>query len=121
MKEDKKLKYYAMYYDWNDHEVGYTNVLRSEIIESLSKMVKKGANRHALRERLVSLFKYYYWSKSEYEILVNSLSNREEHIRKIDIWFQLEPNVDVILDYILTSICPRKFKRGDFSDESNRV
>lgn len=119
--EKKEPKFYVMYYDWNGRKVKRANIIRQEIIEDLQKRVKKGAKRGELLNRLVSLLKYYYWSKAEYEIMVGDLFCKSGELEKIDVWFQLEPNVDLILDIILEYICPRKFKRGDFSDESIRI
>lgn len=121
MNNTKKPTFYAIRYSWNDHRIKPMNVISTTIIDDLKKKVKKGAKRSELKERLISLLKHYYWSKAEHEIMAGDLFCKREELEKIDIWFQLEPNVDLILDIILEYICPRKFKRGDFSDESNRV
>ena len=48
---------------------------------------------------------YYYWSKSECEIQVAGLlAEKEEEFKKIDIWYQLEPNLDIITDYIIKTL-----------------
>lgn len=115
----KELKFYAMVYNWNSHKIEHTNVIRKDILTPLEKMIKKKATRTELKCRLESLLKYYYWSRAEYEIMAGDLFCNPDELEKIDVWFQLEPNIDLILDIILEYICPRKFKRGDFSDESN--
>lgn len=117
MSNTKKPAFYAIHYSWNDRRVKPMNVISTAIIDELKKKIKKGAKRNELKERLISLFKYYYWSKAEYEIMVGDLFCKPGELEKIDVWFQLEPNVDLILDIILEYICPRKFKRGDFSNE----
>lgn len=117
MSNIKKPAFYAIHYSWNDRRIKPLNIINTTIINELKKKVKKSAKRNELKEGLISLLKYYYWSKAEYEIMAGDLFCKREEFEKIDIWFQLEPNVDLILDIILEYISPRKFKRGDFSNE----
>ena len=41
---------------------------------------------------------YYYWSKSECEFFISDLHGND--YEKIDIWRQIEPNLNNIVDYI---------------------
>lgn len=107
----KEPKFYAMVYDWNSHKIKYTNIIREDILQKLEKMIKKGAKKEELKHRLESLLKYHYWSKSEYEIMVGDLFCKPEELEKIDVWFQLEPNVDLILENIIMYLAPRKGKK----------
>ena len=44
---------------------------------------------------------YRYWSKCEHEIIISGLSARAlEDAEKIDVWKQLEINLDNIVEYV---------------------
>ena len=44
---------------------------------------------------------YHYWSRSEYEIAVGGLHSKyPENFEKIDAYYQLEMNLDHIVNYI---------------------
>lgn len=100
----KEIKYYAIHYDFNAKEIRKTNVIHEDILKSLQDMVKKGKikDRIQFRECLRSEFMYRYWCKREWEISVGDLY--EEDLNKyeeIDVYDQLEANLDVITDYII--------------------
>lgn len=109
-RANKKIEWYAMNYDWNEHRVKFFNVIREEILEKIKKGVKKGDWRldnskieslKDLKKIIESELKYYYWSRSEYEIAVNDLFPRDlESWEKISVYDQLEPNLDRITEYI---------------------
>ena len=43
-----------------------------------------------------------YWCKSEWEVVVGGLfAKTDEERHKIDVWYQLEPNLDIITDYVI--------------------
>lgn len=45
---------------------------------------------------------YYYWSKCEAEIAVGGLFIKSiEELEKIDIYSQLQPNLDRITEYVI--------------------
>ena len=46
---------------------------------------------------------YRFWCKSEHELLVSSFYKTEIE-EKIDIFYQLEPNLDVITKYIMNEL-----------------
>lgn len=90
-----KLEYYVLA-ERNNKIIRY-NVLNNweEDIKKAKKKIKK---KSELKEWLIKEFKYYYWSKTEHEIVVSGLFGKE--FEKIDIWYQLELNIDIITDYV---------------------
>lgn len=100
----KEIKYYAMHYDFNAKEIRKTNVIHEDILKSLQEMVKKGKikDRIQFRECLRSEFMYRYWCKREWEISVGDLYEEDlSKYEKVDVYDQLEANMDVITDYII--------------------
>ena len=115
MKRSQKLKYYVFRYDWNSKDLVRCNILNEYFIEELKKEIKryKINNREQFKERLMLNFRYYYRSKAEHEVLVCDLFPKDyedfcKQAIKIDIWYQIEPNIDLITDYIIREL--RLFK-----------
>ena len=100
----REIKYYAMYYDLNSREIRKTNVIQEDILKRLQDMVKKGKikDRLQFKECLKGEFMYRYWCKREYEVSVGDLHEKDlSKYEKIDVYDQLEANLDVITEYII--------------------
>lgn len=98
------LKWYVLKENSATRKVEPYNVL-ANWDDTLKKLRKKCKTKDEFKALLKREFMYYYWSKAECEILVCGLfNNSEEHIQKIDIWSQLEPNLDIITDYIISTL-----------------
>lgn len=86
--------------EWNvirmrDGNLEWWNALSVLDIKDIKNKVKKGKD---LRELLESEFIHYFRSRSECEILVQGL--HDGGVVKIDIYDQLEANMDRIVEYI---------------------
>ena len=98
-----KLEYMAIMHDWNSHSLKYVNVLGDRLKDDIIKLIKSGDihDRKSLKKRVIVLLRYYYMSKAEYEVMVGDLFCKPEEMFKIDVWYQLEPNIDHIIDHII--------------------
>lgn len=105
-----KLEWYAFRYDWNTHKLVFINVLEG-MEEEIAKKVKKGEKDNwkpvtgymSFKYWLKSELMYYYWSKAEHEVEIYDLGDNK-HGEKHDIWWQLEPNLDRICEYIINEM-----------------
>jgi hypothetical protein len=44
---------------------------------------------------------YRYWCKCEFEVIIGGLFSKTiDELDKIDVWYQIEPNLDTIVDYL---------------------
>lgn len=101
------LKWYVLHQSFNKEEIEFYNVLQGWE-ERIRKARKKVKTKTEFKEWLKKEFIYYYWSRSEYEIVVGGLfSEYPKEFKKVDIWSQIEPNLDIITDYIIKEM---KFK-----------
>lgn len=101
------LKWYVLHQNFNKEEIEFYNVLQGWE-ERIRKARKKVKTKTEFKEWLKKEFMYYYWSRSEYEIVVGGLfSEYPKEFKKVDIWSQIEPNLDIITDYIIKEM---KFK-----------
>lgn len=104
-----KLEWYAFRYEWNEHKLVFTNVLYG-MEEDIYKKVKKGAkdkwkpvtDYNSFKEYIKGELMYHYWCKAEHECLIGDFTNNyEKTLEKHDIYWQLEPNLDRICEYII--------------------
>lgn len=110
-RKNIKLEWYAFEYDWNSKSLIRTNVLGDRFVENIQKKIKRDKidNYESLKEAVRGELIYYYWSKSEHEVMVTDLFPRNyedflEQAVKIDIWYQLEPNLDRIVEYVIREL-----------------
>lgn len=118
----KELKWYALYWDSNEKSLKKTNVIHKALIAEVKKAIKKGYDSVAIKNIVKSYLLWRYWSKYEWEVLVSPLftRNAEEDEVKIDIWTQLEPNLDVITEYLITNLTPKRRKQKEMiNNEKN--
>ena len=97
-----ELKWYVMLHDFNKDKIVKYNVLEYDyLIDSLKKAVKKKeiTNYDELNEFVKRKLMAQFWSRTEYEILVSGLHTRVEP-EKIDVWYQLEMNLDNLCEYL---------------------
>ena len=84
------------------------NIFRQDIIDDLlKKLVKKKINNYGeLKDFLQRNFKYYYMYRAEYEMLIGGLFVRDigKDLEKIDVWYQIESNLDRICEYVIREL-----------------
>ena len=130
----KPLEWNVFRHDFNKKEIVTYNVLNNGIIDELKKKKEKCDSKEKFSEELKRTMMYYFWCKSEHEVVVCSWpvyvdmkeldrlnSEKEENIKnygrepyrlwadptigsKIDIYKQLEINWDKFLDYVWENI-----------------
>lgn len=102
-----KLHWYVLNENFSTRKIEKYNAL-AYWDDNIIKARKKMKTKAELKEWLKREFMYRYWSKCECEIFVAGLFTKDpKDFQKIDIWTQLEPNLDIITDYIITTL---KFK-----------
>ena len=104
-----KLEWYVLDWDENNKKVKPINILEG-LAEELAKEVKSGRvhNKSILREYLKTTLMYDYWSKAECEFFISGLSSGND-CEKVDLWKQIEPNLDIITEYV-NQKCDLNFK-----------
>lgn len=99
MKVKVKLEWYVLKWDINTNKVVNYNILEG-LNNDIAKEVRSGRvyDKSILRSYLKTEFMYSFWSKTEAEFYISDLHGDE--YEKVDIWRQIEPNLDLIVDYI---------------------
>ncbi len=99
------LSWKVLNYDSNKHKIVDYEVLRF-YEEPLKKARKKKefSNYEELKEWLRRKFMHDYWSKTECEIAVGDLFSKEDELEKVDIFRQLNMNLDRITEYVIREL-----------------
>ena len=109
--KNANLEWYAFRYDWNSHKLVFINVLYG-MEEEIAKKIRKGnketykpvTNYDTFKDYIKCELMYHYWSKAEHETMIGDLFCKEDELEKHDIWWQLEPNLDRICEYIINTM-----------------
>lgn len=98
-----KLEWNVLRYDINKHEIVNSNAFYSDTPQKIAKEIRKGIikNKQDLKNWLNVEFLYHYWCKSEHEVLIGGLFDETENMEKIDVYRQLNMNLDRITDYVI--------------------
>lgn len=89
--------------DFNSKKIKKYNIFGRGFVEELHKKVlkKEVSTYKELKEFINNWARYYYWSRTEFEIAVGGLFARDiEEFEKIDVYRQVEMNLDRITEYV---------------------
>ena len=105
-----ELRWFVLNHDFNTDQVVQYNALNKSIQEEIIKAVKSKMDYYdtstydKFKKVVDRILFSRYRSRCEYEILVRGLHSRDDNEFKIDIYSQLEPNLDIICSYIIKKL-----------------
>lgn len=99
------LKFNVMRWDSNSDKMVPYNIIDKYLLNDIKKERK---NKHiidyeSLKDYLRKEFRFHYWCRSECEMLISGLFNKDDTL-KIDIWTQIEMNLDLITELIANEL-----------------
>ena len=96
------MEYYVLFHEFNNDEIKMWNIFNnSKFNDGVQELLKKFITFSDFKEKLKSLAVYCFWCKSEYEIICSGLNEEYDKEYKIDIYTQIEPNLDMLARYII--------------------
>jgi len=104
--ENKKdgclMKWNVYIYDVNQQKMADFNIFdHGSFVEYVKKAIKKFKNKEVFANQLKSELMYYFWGKSEWEIIISPwCGNKKQCDVKIDVFDQVMLNWDVFVDYV---------------------
>lgn len=110
----ENLKWYVLRKDFNADKMERFNIFDHRgFAEDIEKVLKKYENFNTFKESVKKELMYYFWCKSEYEIIVGGLHTELdwENFEKIDIYSQVLPNLDILCRYIIEEYNKKKRKK----------
>lgn len=96
------MRWNVFYYDINAQKIRTFNIFdHGGFRKDVEKHLKKCANKDEFAEELKSSLMYFFWCKSEYEIIISPwCGGRNTKDIKVDIYTQVMNNWDVFVDYV---------------------
>lgn len=97
------MEWYVYYYNINKSEMTTFNILAHYgFRRSIEQAVRKYKKRDEFVEQLRKELQHFFWSKSEYEIIISPWvgGDREKESKKIDVYQQVMLNFDKFADYV---------------------
>ena len=100
--KNANLEWKVLRHDFNSDKIVEYNVFSDYFVNKLHIAIRKKevANYEQLKKYIKNYFLYYFWCKSECEIMVGGLFTKEPNLTKIDIYTQLKMNLDRITEYV---------------------
>lgn len=99
----ENLEWYVLNYDFNRKKVENFNIFRScRFVDGVKELLDNYITFDDFIEKLEKQLQYSFWSKREYEISVSDAFETDlDKYEKIDIYFQVKPNVKILAKYII--------------------
>ena len=99
----KDFKWYVLLEDFNASEIINWNIFNSSNFkEGVIKLLYDFTTYEDFKKELRNELLYCFWSKAEYEIICSGLFAKEEsEFFKVDVFSQVEPNLDILAHYII--------------------
>ena len=97
------MKWNVYYHDINRRKMTTFNIFNHYGFRRAAKeAVKKYRKKDEFIEQLKRELMYFFWSKSEYEIIITPWvgGDREKEAEKIDIYEQVMMNYDIFSEYV---------------------
>lgn len=105
------MEWFVFYFSWNERKIKPLNIFNhGSFSEDVKKLLKKDLTREEFNEALRKELLYYFWAKYEYEVMISSLSERDNSDTKVDIYKQVMLNFDRFTDYVWSFRKPKKSK-----------
>ena len=124
MEKIKKLnlKWYALIHRFDGEQLDPYNVLYDEIVYHIDEVIDKTGDYEQIKEKTRRELMSMFWSRTEYEWIASQWSGKDFE-DKVDIWRQLYANLDLIVEYLIFNLAPKRYKdimktRKDFSENT---
>lgn len=97
------LTWNVIYGNFNSREIEIYNIFRhwafkQDCVKAAKKFMD---NKESFADEVRKSLMYYFWSKCEWEVIVQHWPNNERfHDKKIDVYSQVMMNWDIFIDYL---------------------
>lgn len=104
----KKKSFYVLNWDFNSDNLIQYDILPyfRECYHELNNG-KRPKSIDEWKEFVTGKGMYQFWGRCEYEIIVTDWP-QQKNKAKVDVWRQIEMNIDVIVDILMEEFCENK-------------
>ena len=103
------LKWYALIHHYDKEKLDPYNVLYDDIVYYIDEVIDKTGDYEQIKEETKRELMSMFWSRTQYEWIAKEWTGKDFK-QKIDIWYQLEPNLDRITEYLIFNLAPKRYK-----------
>lgn len=104
------LKWYALIHHFDGDKLDPYNVLYPDIVYYIDKCIDETGDYEAIKEKTRRELMSMFWSRTEYEWIASQWSGKDFE-QKVDIWYQLYANLDLITEYLIFKLAPRRYNK----------
>lgn len=95
------MEWYVYRYNFNSRKIEKFNIFdHGGFVEDVNKCLLESDDKDSFEKELNNALLYYYWSKSEWEIIITPWIGDEKERVKIDVYDQVMMNWDKFVDYV---------------------
>lgn len=95
------MKWNVYYYNINRNKIEIYNIFNhGGFYNDVIKFSKKCTVKEEFEKELKNSLQYFFWSKSEWEILISPWIGKDDCKIKIDVYDQVINNWEVFVDYV---------------------
>lgn len=96
------MEWNVFLHDFNEQKIVVYNIFKHlRFNDDVKNLLKKFDNKEEFAEELRRDLSYYFWSKSEYEIIISPwCGNINTKDIKIDVYDQVMNNWSIFVDYV---------------------
>ena len=100
-QSEKKKSFYVLNWDFNTDDLEEYDILPyfRECYKKLNKN-KRPKTVNEWKDFVKNKGMYQFWSRCQYEIIVTGWPQQKNEV-KVDVWRQIEMNIDVIVDILM--------------------
>lgn len=96
------MTWFVFYHSMNSQKIVPFNIFNhASFSDGVNKLLHKCTEKADFAEKLKKELMYYFWCKSEYEVLISpwcGVKNTEDI--KVDVYSQVMLNYDIFVDYV---------------------
>ena len=104
------LKYYALIHHHEGDKLDPYNVLYEDMVYDVDKVIDKTNDYEKIKYEVSSWLLWMFRSRTEYEWVASQWTG-EEFEEKIDIYDQVIPNLDLITEYLIFKLAPKRYHK----------
>lgn len=106
-----ELKWYELIHDFNGDKIKMFNIFNSLNFRwGVERAVKNYTTYEKFKDDIKGSLMYSFGYKVEYEIACSGLFEKSER-HKIDVYYQVLPNLDILTNYIFETVNKHKRKK----------
>ena len=104
------LKWYALIHHYNQKKLDPYNVLYEDMVYDVDKVIDDTNDYEKIKYEVSSWLSWMFRSRTEYEWIASQWTG-EEFEEKIDIYDQVIPNLDLITEYLIFKLAPKRYNK----------